>query len=88
MATYRIEINKAAGREIEALPVQVRLRVLAAVNLLAANPRPPGVDSIKGQPGCFRIRVGDYRVIYEVKDAVLVVTVVRVGHRREVYRGK
>ena len=87
MAVYLVEINRSAGREIVALPNNMRVRVLAAVDLLAADPRPHGVKSIKGHPGQFRIRVGDYRVVYEIKDAVLVVLVVRVGHRREVYRG-
>ena len=87
MPTYEVEINRSAVRDIAALPLNIRVRAIAAINALAANPRPHGVASMKGRPGEFRIRVGDYRVVYEIRDAVLVVTVVRVGHRREVYRG-
>ena len=88
MPAYRVEINRSAVRDIAALPEKMRVRVVSAVDSLAANPRPHGVTSMKGQCGQYRIRVGDYRVIYEVKDMVLVVTVIRVGHRREIYRDK
>ncbi len=87
MATHAIEILKAAKREIAALPAKVRVRVGAAIDGLAENPRPIDVEPIQGQADHFRFRIGDYRVIYGVGDAVLVVTVTRVRHRREVYRG-
>ena len=54
---------------------------------LADNPRPRGVEKLEGRENRYRIRVGDYRVIYEIHDEVLLVLVVRIGHRREVYRG-
>jgi mRNA interferase RelE/StbE len=64
-------------------------RIRAAIDLLAENPRPPSCVALQGEVGVYRVRVGDYRIVYEVLDQVLVVQVVqvvRVGHRREVYR--
>lgn len=69
-----------------ALPEPARRRVDAAILALADNPRPNGCRKLAGEEGQWRIRVGDFRVIYQVRDAVLLVLVVRVGHRREVYR--
>lgn len=85
--TYAVRVLKRAARELAALPAKDRARVGQRIDALAANPRPPGAVALQGEPvGHLRIRVGDYRVIYEVQDAALVVEVVRVGHRREVYR--
>jgi mRNA interferase RelE/StbE len=61
-------------------------RIRAAIDLLADNPRPPTWVAMQGEAAVYRVRVGDYRIVYEVLDAVLLVHVVRVGHRREVYR--
>ncbi len=61
-------------------------RILGAIDLLTTNPRPPGCKQLKGGAGEMRIRVGDYRVIYEVIDAEVVILVLSIGHRREVYR--
>lgn len=87
MARYAILILKTAKRELAELPAKLRVRIAAAIDGLADEPRPHGVEPIQGSAGHFRIRIGDYRVIYGVADAVLVVTVTRVRHRREVYRG-
>ncbi len=87
MGKFAILILKAAKREIADLPGKVRVRVGAAIDGLAEDPRPNGVEPIQGLAGYYRVRVGDYRVLYSVADAVLVVTVTRVRHRREVYRG-
>jgi mRNA interferase RelE/StbE len=83
---YRIEFTRAARKGLEALPVRERERVARAIDALATEPRPPGARALQGQPGLLRIRVGDYRVVYQVHDDVLTVLVVRIGHRREVYR--
>lgn len=87
MATYAIEFLKTAKRELADLPGRLRVRVGAAIDGLADNPRPNGAAPVNGQADHYRIRVGDFRVVYAVADAVLVVTVTRVRHRREVYRG-
>jgi len=81
---YRIELRPAAARSLRKLDPQVRRRVQGAIALLAQDPRPPGARALQGRPG-LRVRVGDYRIIYTVKDDVLLVVVVRLGHRRDVY---
>lgn len=84
MSAYRIELRPSAARNLRKLDPQVRGRVHGAIALLAHDPRPPGARALRGRPG-FRIRVGDYRIVYTVQDDVLVVVVVRLGHRRDVY---
>jgi len=85
--TYEIEWTAPALRELRKLDQQVARRVLAAINRLARDPRPAGARALAGHPnGVLRLRVGDYRVIYQIEDSRVVVTVVRVAHRREVYR--
>lgn len=83
---YRIEFARTARKGLEALPATERERVARAIDALATEPRPAGARALQGQSGLLRIRVGDYRVVYQVHDDVLTVLVVRVGHRREVYR--
>jgi mRNA interferase RelE/StbE len=82
---YRIEYLPAAERAIESLDRPTQARVLDRIELLRENPRPPGSIKLSGEES-YRIRVGDYRVIYNIYDARLVVLVIDVGHRREVYR--
>jgi len=72
-------------RSLRKIDPQQRARVQAAISLLAVNPRPPGARALQGRDG-MRVRVGDYRILYTVHDDVLVVVVVTVGHRRDVYR--
>ncbi|MCL1467545.1 type II toxin-antitoxin system RelE family toxin [Argonema galeatum] len=86
--SYQIEILPSAKRELDALPLQVRERIDKAFEALAINPRPPGVKAMQGYKGLLRIRVGKYRVIYRVEDDRLVVIIVQVGHRCDVYRRK
>lgn len=68
------------------LGAEIRARIRGAVLKLAADPRPPGARALKDRPGYLRVRIGDYRIIYTIEDDVLTVIVVRVGHRRDVYR--
>jgi mRNA interferase RelE/StbE len=85
--TYEIDWTTAALREVRKLDHQVARRVLVAVSKLATQPRPAGSRPIAGQPsGMMRLRVGDYRVIYQIEDERIVITIVRVAHRREAYR--
>lgn len=87
MGQFTIVIEGAARRSIERLPRDVQERVRSRIDALAENPRPHGVKRLTGRTGdLLRLRVGDYRVIYRVEDARLVVVVVTVSHRREVYR--
>lgn len=85
MASYNIEISRAARKVIEKLPKAHVKAVTDAIRALGENPRPSGCTKLSGVPG-FRIRVGVYRVVYEIKDDVLVVVVIAVGHRKDVYR--
>jgi mRNA interferase RelE/StbE len=86
-ARYQIEWTTPALRELRKLDRPVARRILAAVTKLAGTPRPVGSRALVGQPaGVMRLRVGDYRVIYQVEDDRVLVTVVRVAHRRDVYR--
>ncbi len=84
MSAYRIELRPAAVRALRGLDPQVRRRIQGAIALLAQDPRPPGARALQGRPG-LRVRVGDYRIIYTVRDDVLLVVVVRLGHRSDVY---
>ena len=84
--TYAIEVLPAAERDLRKVHPQMRARIRGAVLKLAADPRPPGARALKDRPGYLRVRVGDYRIIYTIEDDVLRVVVVRVGHRRDVYR--
>jgi mRNA interferase RelE/StbE len=83
--TYRIELRPAAIRALRKIDPQHRGRIQGAIALLAQDPRPPGARALQRRSG-LRVRVGDYRIIYTVEDDVLLVVVVTVGHRREVYR--
>lgn len=84
MSEYRIELRPAAVRALRRPDPPVRRRIQGAIALLAQDPRPPAARSLKGRPA-LRVRVGDYRIIYTVHDDVLVVVVVTLGHRRDVY---
>ncbi|PWJ56216.1 mRNA interferase RelE/StbE [Quadrisphaera granulorum] len=83
--SYRLDFTSSAAREVKKLPRPARDRVLIAIEDLTEDPRPHGAKRLVGTGAAWRIRVGNYRVIYEIVDDVLTVTVVRVGHRREVY---
>lgn len=82
----RIEFTSRAARAFRKLPLDVQRRLDPAILALAANPRPPGCVKLSGEDALWRIRVGDYRVVYQIRDDVLLVLVVNVGHRREIYR--
>lgn len=84
--THRIELAPPAARQLRKLDPMARRRIQAALELLADEPRPPAATQLVGGGGEWRIRTGDYRVVYEIHDDVLVVLVLAVGHRRDVYR--
>lgn len=83
--TYRVEVAPAAIRRLRKLDPPARRRVQAAIELLADQPRPSGAKTLVGGAGEWWVRTGDYRVVYEVHDDVLVVLVVAVGHWREIH---
>ncbi|MFH0794312.1 MAG: type II toxin-antitoxin system RelE/ParE family toxin [bacterium] len=82
---YRIRVDSRVVKELRRLPVSDAERLIESIECLANNPRPPGARKLVNQPG-WRIRIGSYRVLYEINDSNKVVTVYRAGHRREVYR--
>ena len=81
---YRIEVTPAAARALKRVDHQHRDRIRGAIALLSHDPRPPGAKALQGRPG-FRVRIGDYRIVYTIQDDVLLVVVVTLGHRRDVY---
>lgn len=86
MAGYTVEFTTGAAKEIRKLDAGVRRRILSSVAALAEDPRPAGCKKLVGEQNAWRVRIADYRVLYEIHDEVLTVTVVRVAHRREVYK--
>lgn len=84
--TYAIEVGPSAARRLGKLDPPVRRRIQAAVELLAEDPRPPGGKKLVGGDGEWRVRTGDYRIVYEIHDDVLLVLVIALGHRREIYK--
>jgi mRNA interferase RelE/StbE len=86
VSQYRVEIARRAVKSLARLPRREQQRIRAAIDLLVEEPRPPGCVALKGEERAYRVRVRDYRIIYEVHDDRLVVLVIRVGHRRDVYR--
>jgi mRNA interferase RelE/StbE len=84
VSDFRIELRPAAVRALKKLDPPVRRRIQGAIALLAHDPRPPAARKLQGRDA-LRVRVGDYRIIYTVEDDVLLVVVVTLGHRREVY---
>lgn len=83
---YRVEFNAYAARAFRKLSLDVQKRIRPHIDRLAGQPRPMGVEKLSGMDDTYRIRVGDYRVIYEIHDDTILVLVVDVAHRREVYR--
>ena len=87
MEKYRVAIKRSAVKEIEAIPQKKeRQRIIRRIGQLADNPRPPGSRKLSGHDR-YRIRQGAYRIVYSIDDVEIVVVVVKVGHRKNVYRG-
>lgn len=85
MARYEIVLRRSVSKDLEPIPKRDVQRIIADIAELAINPRPPQSRKLSGSEK-YRLRCGAYRVLYEIQDAVLIVCVVKVGHRREVYR--
>lgn len=85
MTTYEVEFSQHASRQLRKIGPQARRRIEGAIELLGVNPRPPRAKKIVGGLEEWRVRVGDYRVLYEIHDRRLLVLVVAVGHRRQIY---
>jgi len=86
MASYQVEWKTSALKELEKLPRQFIPKIVAAVGHLSTNPHPQGSKKLMGSEYTYRIRVGDYRIVYEIQENRLMIQVVRVRHRKDVYR--
>ncbi len=84
--TYTVEIRPAAARQIKKLTRIVQEQVFQQLEELELEPRPLGVTKLSAKNNLYRVKVGEYRIVYEIRDAVLLILVVAVGHRREIYR--
>jgi mRNA interferase RelE/StbE len=85
VSPYRIELRPAAIRGLKKVHPEDRERIQGAIALLGQDPRPPKAIALSGRPG-YRVRVGDYRIIYTIQEDVLLVVVVNLGHRKDVYQ--
>jgi len=87
VARYRLQIKHSAARELERIDRKPdRQRLVARIQVLSMDPRPPGCEKLSGHADRYRVRQGDYRVVYAANDAERMVLIVKIGHRREVYR--
>jgi mRNA interferase RelE/StbE len=86
VASYRLLIKPSAVKEIESAPKKDRLRIVKRIQDLSSDPRPPGCEKLSGHDDKYRVRQGLYRIIYTISDVGLEICIVKVGHRKEVYR--
>ena len=85
MEKYEVRLKRSVAKDLRAIPVKDVARILRCIEALKVNPRPTGVEKLSGQEK-YRIRQGVYRIIYEIRNQELIIVVVKIGHRREVYR--
>ena len=83
---YRIILKPSADRALTRLPLALADRIERTLEALAADPRPPGVKKMQGAANLWRVRVSDYRIVYEIHDREIVIVVLRIAHRKDVYR--
>ena len=85
MPVYEVLLSKAARKQLGSLPKFIHNKIVEDISTLAVSPRPAGCKKLKGYKNAYRIRVGDYRIIYELEDKVLRILVIAIGHRKDVY---
>ncbi len=89
METFQIKILPTVQKELASLPKNTRIRIATKIDSLKTNPTPQGVKLVRGKGReAYRIRVGDYRILYQIKRDIVTVLVIKIGHRREVYRAR
>jgi mRNA interferase RelE/StbE len=86
MTSYRVEVSATAERQLRKLSRADQVRLIRAMQALSSDPRPPGCRKLSGYDDVFRVRVGRYRILYSIEDRRLVIIVLKVGDRRDVYR--
>jgi mRNA interferase RelE/StbE len=84
--SHRIEVKQSARKALASLPASTRQRIASAIDALSADPRPTGCRKLVGSESLYRIRVGEFRVLFEVHDDRLAIVVIKIAHRREAYR--
>lgn len=85
MAAYRVLLTRHAEKQLDKIDTTAVIPILEAIQLLSQEPRPNGCKKLKGRNG-YRVRVGNYRIIYEIFDSVLIIEVIAIGHRKDIYR--
>ena len=85
MAVYEVLLSKAARKQLALLPVFIHNKIIENISHLSSVPRPAGCKKLKGYKNSYRIRVGDYRIIYEIEDKVLHILIVAIGNRKNIY---
>ena len=85
MAKYKIQIKPSAVKELEKLPGKDLQKIISKIKSLSGDPRPPGCEKLSGDEK-YRIRQGNYRIVYAIEDDILIVFVVKIGHRRDIYK--
>ena len=85
MEKYEVRLKRSVAKDLRSIPVKDVARILRRIEALKVDPRPPGVEKLSGQEK-YRIRQGVYRIIYEIRNQELIVVVVKIGHRRDIYR--
>jgi len=86
MPDYQIVFSRTARKELEILDNELVRRILRKIESLATNPRPPGCEKLKGQENLWRVRVGDYRIIYTISDNDRIIDIALIRHRKDAYR--
>ncbi len=86
MAAYDVKILGAAQRQLGKLSKEIQIRILDKLEKLSIEPRPKGYRQLKAEENLFRVRVGDYRIVYRIQDKVLIILILRIAHRKDVYR--
>jgi mRNA interferase RelE/StbE len=85
---YKVSIKNSALKEIQQIPKPFRIKIIETIDSLAVNPRPSGVKKLENFKNSYRVRVGQYRIVYEIEDRQLLIEVIKVANRKEVYRNK
>ena len=86
MTVYEVLLSKAARKQLDSLPTVIHNKIIEDIYRLAEVPRPAGCKKLKGYNHSYRIRVGDYRIIYEIEDKILRILVIAIGHRKDIYK--
>ncbi len=85
MKTYQVVLSKTAEKDLTKLPVQIIAKIILILESFENNPRPTGCKKLKGFKNLWRVRIGNYRIIYSIEDVILLVDVREIGHRKEIY---